>query len=281
MGLQGMLEKVRKWIDGEDDLEDKEKPRPHSKWEDFLVAIARDVEQSMLKEMFTPPGGPTYIPREYIVFLSPADDADWQGEKREGLERGLHHVLSERARELIGTKEFQTKNFVVELRVDAALEPGHFKVQPVWDVQPQKTIVKPRKHAAPPQVKPDPEQEIIRTPDDDSTIVRPRSQKKPSISLIVQRAGSDPEAPSNYYSDEISIGRGARQVEVDLKLDGDMEISRKHATLSKSKEGGYTITCHGANSIIIAGSREVACGESATVLPGERIEICSYAIVIQ
>src|SRR5437868_11551207 len=92
------LANLRKWIDGDDVVTGEGDPKPRSKWEDFLVAVAREVDQTMQREMFTPPGGPTYIPREYKVFLSSADDADWQGEKREGLERGLHHVLSERAR---------------------------------------------------------------------------------------------------------------------------------------------------------------------------------------
>jgi hypothetical protein len=56
----------------------------------------------MQREMFTPPGGPTYIPREYIVFLSNDDDKEWQGDKRRGLEQGLFHVLSEWSCELMG-----------------------------------------------------------------------------------------------------------------------------------------------------------------------------------
>src|SRR5260370_6079596 len=129
----GLIESIRRWIDGEttDDLleEVDESAKPRRVWEEFLVKIAREVEACMQQEMFTPPGGPTYIPREYIVFLSPADDADWQGEKREGLQRGLFHVLSERAHELVGAKAFQTRTFTVELRVDAVLEGGHLSVQ--------------------------------------------------------------------------------------------------------------------------------------------------------
>ena len=46
-------------------------------------------EAVMQREMFTPPGGLTYIPREYVVYLSSEDDKDWQGDKRRGLEQGL------------------------------------------------------------------------------------------------------------------------------------------------------------------------------------------------
>src|SRR5437588_12928493 len=87
----------------------------------------------MQREMITPPGGPTYIPREYIVYLSSEDDKDWQGDKRRGLEQGLFHVLSERARELAGSVQLQTKSFAIELRVDGTLNKGEFRVQPVWD----------------------------------------------------------------------------------------------------------------------------------------------------
>jgi hypothetical protein len=133
----GLIESIRKWIDGEsgEDLLESadEHAKPRRVWEEFLVKIAREVEAAMQREMFTPPGGPTYIPREYIVYLSAEDDKDWQGDKRRGLEQGLFHVLSERARELSGSTQLAVKSFAVELRVDGTLNKGEFRVQPVWD----------------------------------------------------------------------------------------------------------------------------------------------------
>ena len=133
----GLIESIRRWIDGEttDDLleEADEHAKPRRVWEEFLVKIAREVEACMQREMFTPPGGPTYIPREYIVYLSNDDDKEWQGDKRRGLEQGLFHVLSERARELAGSVQLQAKSFAIELRVDGTLNKGEFRVQPVWD----------------------------------------------------------------------------------------------------------------------------------------------------
>src|SRR5688572_15610053 len=133
----GLLESIRKWIDGEtgEDLLEvaDEHAKPRRIWEEFLVKVAREVEAAMQREMFTPPGGPTYIPREYIVYLSSDDDKDWQGDKRRGLEQGLFHVLSERARELSGSTQLAAKSFAVELRVDGTLNKDEFRVQPVWD----------------------------------------------------------------------------------------------------------------------------------------------------
>src|SRR5438067_9334643 len=132
-----LIESIRRWIDGEtaDDIleEAEEHARPRRVWEEFLVRVAREVEAVMQREMFTPPGGPTYIPREYIVYLSNEDDKDWQGDKRRGLEQGLFHVLSDRARDLAGSVQLQAKSFAIELRVDGTLNKGEFRVQPVWD----------------------------------------------------------------------------------------------------------------------------------------------------
>jgi FHA domain-containing protein len=289
MSLQGWFDSLRKWIDGEEDLDEAGQPRARSRWDDFLVAVAREVEECMQREMFTPPGGPTYVPREYIVFLSPDDDSDWQGEKREGLERGLYHVLSERARELAGENEFQTKTLTVELRVDPNLEKGKFRVQHVWDTEAQKTMVKPRPRTT---VLPDQSESaaqgmltVAEEREDESTVVRPRKTVEPTFSVAVSRQvpGADSAPPDirPFYKDEVSVGRGSRQVTVDLRLEGDLEVSRKHATIARRGDGTYAVTCHGANPILLDGGREIPAGESAEVRPGDKIVICSYELAIQ
>src|SRR6266513_2623524 len=151
----GLLESIRKWIDGEQGDVLLESADEHSKprriWEEFLVKIAREVEAVMQREMFTPPGGLTYIPREYVVYLSAEDDKEWQGDKRRGLEQGLFHVLSERAKELSGSMQLQTKSFAIELRVDGTLNKSEFRVHPVWDeTESGPTMVTARPAATPP-----------------------------------------------------------------------------------------------------------------------------------
>lgn len=280
----GWFESLRKWIDGEEDIDEQGQPLARSKWDDFLVAVAREVEQTMQREMFTPPGGPTYVPREYVVFMSATDDADWQGEKREGLERGLYHVLSERARELAGENEFQTKTLTVELRVDPGLESGHFRVQHVWDTEAQKTMVKPRKRTPPQDLASQGLATIAEEREEEATIVRPRKSAEPNFSVLVRRnmpgAGTAPPDVRPFFKDEITIGRGSRQVDVDLRLEGDLEVSRQHATLKKSGDE-YTLTCKGANSITVNDEKEIMNNESATVKAGDKIGICSYELAIQ
>jgi hypothetical protein len=276
----GWFESLRKWIDGEEDIDEQGQPRARSKWDDFLVTVARDIEQCMQREMFTPPGGPTYVPREYIVFMSTTDDADWQGEKREGLERGLYHVLSERAKELAGANDFQTKTLTIELRVDPSLESGHFRVQHVWDTEAQKTMVKPRKRAPAPGMI-----TSVGEREEEATVVRPRKTATPSFAVLVRRnvPGADTAPPDvrPFYKNDITIGRGSRQVAVDLRLEGDLEVSRHHATITKDNDGQYTLTCKGANSIFINDEKEILNGEHAPLKPGDRVGVCSYELVIQ
>jgi len=134
-----VLDKVRRWIDGdnaESVLEEAARDaqvKPRSKSEEFIVKIARAVEDVMQNEMVPLPQGTTIIPTEYIIFLSSEDDKEWQGIKRRGLEQGLYHILAERAKEISGKKKLETKTFVVELRVDGTLEKGDVRIQHSWE----------------------------------------------------------------------------------------------------------------------------------------------------
>jgi hypothetical protein len=288
----GLIESIRKWIDGEttDDIleEADEHTKPRRVWEEFLVKIAREVEACMQREMFTPPGGPTYIPREYIVYLSNDDDKEWQGDKRRGLEQGLFHVLSERARELAGSVQLQTKSFAIELRVDGTLNKGEFRVQPVWDeTETGHTMVTARPAAttttAPPTVPATTEgvaPEMDETgggTEGEVTVVRPRVVELYSVELW--REGVR-QTVVKIPKPEITIGRGSRTIAVDLPLKGDPEISRVHATLMFDDQGNYWITPKGRNPTLVSG-REVPREQRTIVQPDEKIGICSYTLRIQ
>lgn len=100
----------------------------------FVLRVASEVETIMQREMFTPPGGPTYLPPEYQVFFSNQDDSAWTGAERRGLAQVLARLLSESARRLSGTNQLAVESFGVEIRVDGTLGKGEFYVQPIWDV---------------------------------------------------------------------------------------------------------------------------------------------------
>ncbi len=289
----GLIDSIRRWIDGEtaDDIleEAEEHARPRRQWEEFLVKIAREVEACMQREMFTPPGGPTYIPREYIVYLSNEDDKDWQGDKRRGLEQGLFHVLSERARELAGAVQLQTKSFAIELRVDGTLNKGEFRVQPVWDeTETGHTMVTarpapPTTSTAPPppatnaEASPETEDTGTGSTEGEITVVRPRAVELYSIEIW--REGVR-QSVVKITKPEITIGRGSRTVSVDLPLKGDPEISRVHAELMFDDQGRYWITPKGRNPTLVSG-REIPREQRTLVQPDEKIGVCSYTLRIQ
>jgi len=284
----GLIESLRRWVDGEtadDVLEDAgEHARPRRVWEEFLVKIAREVESVMQHEMFTPPGGPTYIPREYIVYLSADDDKEWQGDKRRGLEQGLFNVLSERARELAGSVQLQATSFSIELRVDGTLNKGEFRVQPVWDeTEAGHTMVTVRPASTTTGV-PAPATESDtdtasagETEAADITVVRPRIVDLYTIELW--REGIR-QAVVKITNPEITIGRGSRTVAVDLPLKGDPEISRVHATLTFDDQGRFWLLPKGRNPTLLSG-REIPREQRTMVQPDEKIGICSFTLRIQ
>jgi hypothetical protein len=287
----GLLESIRKWIDGEsgEDLLEAadEHAKPRRVWEEFLVKIAREVEAAMQREMFTPPGGPTYIPREYIVYLSPDDDKDWQGDKRRGLEQGLFHVLSERARELSGQTQLAVKSFAVELRVDGTLNKGEFRVQAVWDeTESGNTMVTPR--VDPARTAPafssgvfNPNDTVVEKASDSSeseqTVVR---AKPPALYAVEVWRNGVREAVVPVTKNEITIGRGSRSITVDLPVKGDPEVSRVHAVLSRDNEGRYWLVAKGRNPTIVNG-RELTREEPTEVAPDQKIAICNFVLRIQ
>lgn len=313
----GLIESIRRWVDGESGEDPLKQTEQHAQvrrvWEEFLVNIAREVEAIMQREMFTPPGGPTYIPREYIVFLSNEDDKDWQGEKRKGLLQGLHHVLLERARELGGKTKLAAKSFAVELRVDGTLNKGEFRVQAVWDESESgKTDVQPRMNNSP-QLKetfmpdeglqplttlPSPQSDFKTTPDprlleddteqievddsteeseNDATLVRPRATVLYSVEIWRNNVR---QIVIPISKPEITIGRGSRTVVVDLPIKGDPEVSRIHATLFRDDNGNFWLTPKGRNNTVLNG-REQTKDQSVIVRPDDKIQICSFVLRIQ
>ncbi len=284
----GIIESIRKWIDGEvtDDplAEVDEQSRPRRVWEEFLVKVAREIEAVMQREMFTPPGGPTYIPPEYVVYLSSDDDKEWQGEKRRGLEQGLFYVLSERARELSGATQLATKSFAVELRVDGTLDKGQFRVQPVWDAdrgRPHDGHAAPLRDrrgvggaGAQASEEGDADSEL---PESEVTKVTIRPVELYSVE-VWRNAVRQSVVP--VHKQEITIGRGSKSTTVDLPIKGDPEVSRLHAHLERDNEGRYWFTPKGRNPTLVGG-REVQREERVEVRPDDKIEIASYTLRIQ
>jgi FHA domain len=277
----GIIESIRRWIDGEvsDDplAEVGEQARPRRVWEEFLVKVAREVESVMQREMFTPPGGTTFIPPEYVVYLSNDDDKEWQGEKRRGLEQGLYHVLSERARELSGQTQL----------ADGTLEKGQFRVQPVWESNEAggHTMVTARpaelggaaQGSAQADASPTAGGGDTGSLESEVTKVSVRPQELYSVEVW---KGGVRQSVVPVLKNEITIGRGSKSVTVDLPIKGDPEVSRSHATLEFDNSGRYWFTPTGRNPTFVGG-REIPREQRVEVKPDEKIDIAGFTLRIQ
>jgi hypothetical protein len=316
----GVLSKVRSWIDGdsaETVLEQAARDaqvKPRSIAEEFIVKLARAVEEVMQREMVPLPQGTTLIPTEYIIFLSDEDDKEWQGAKRRGLEQGLYHVLAERAKEISGKKKLETQSFAVELRVDGTLEKGDIRVQHSWDDSSSgKTGVLARPKPQPP-VTPKVANPVVPVPNQfgQPPVTNPANQYQPPAPTVAQSGFGQYQSPPAQdteeatrvqkrstelykleiwqngvrqtvipiYQNEVAVGRGSKSKPVDVPLPGDPEVSRRHLTMVCNGQGNYWLVSEGRNAIVVA-NREVPMGQRVQVNPGDSIMVCSYLLRIQ
>ena len=319
-----VLEKVRRWIDGESAelvLENAARDaqvKPRSQAEEFIVKIAREVEAVMQSEMLPLPQGTTIIPSEYTIFLNADDDRQWQGVKRRGLEQGLYHILAERAKEIAGKKKLETKSFVIELRIDATLQPGEVRVQHSWeDSTSNKTGVLARPKDMPPLPEtPPPANNRATNPNFTRPAAASHGVTSPSLGQHIPPTvadikvnqvvpvAEDGEMMTNVrkrvaelykleiwmnnvrqnvvpiFNTEIVVGRGSRSKPVDIALSGDPEISRRHITIGTDGNGNYWVVNEGRNPAMI-NNNELSTGQRIPIRPGVGLNVGAYLLRIQ
>lgn len=311
-----VLDKVRHWIDGESAelvLEEAARDaqvKPRSRAEEFIVKIAKAVEEVMQNELVPLPQGTAIIPTEYTIFLSEADDKEWQGVKRRGLEQGLYHILAERAKEIAGKKKLETQSFAVELRVDGTLEKGDVRIQHSWDDDTgNKTSVlaRPKPAPQPAHTQALANNSVLQSPNfvqNNSVNSHQIPSTTPQIN-VPQNVSSDFEemthvqkrqAPELFrleiwrdgvrqsvmpiFKTEISVGRGSKSQPVDVALTGDPEISRRHLSLICDAHGNFWAVNEGRNSAMV-NNYELPHGQKVSVSAGVPIAVCSYLLRIQ
>lgn len=294
----GILEQVRKWIDGEatehglEEAARNAQVRPHSESEAFIVRVARAIEDVMQREIVTLPQGAVVIPTEYIIFLGIDDDEEWQGAKRRGLEKGLHYILTERALELTGGKSLESISISIKLKKDPTIESGDFRVNHSWadslDNQQTElllhTTIDSTTSDLEPSKSPDtaqiPETPIVPEQADDAGFEADISIRPSESFRIEIWQDSELQNTVPVYKDHLIIGRGSKSRPVDIALVGDIGISRHHLHLNSDADGRLTILHEGRNPTIVNGI-PLRAGESMNVKSGTRIEICSYSLVIR
>jgi len=315
-----ILEKVRRWID-EDSVEvvlekaaRDANVKARNRAEQFIVAIAQKIEAVIQEEMVPLPQGTVIIPREFTVFLSTDDDKEWQGEKRRGLEKGLYHILGERAREIAGKKKLETSSFGIEFRIDGTLDKGEIRVEHSWeDSTSNKTgvLARPKgmeqleeraKVSIPTSLPVPPPAKAPMAPTTVSRLKNPvtardiaqavplevpeaeemthvASRAKELYKLEVWRGGQRQNLIP-IYQRQIVIGRGSKSKPVDIPLSGDVEVSRRHLVIGMEENGSFWVLNEGRNSAQI-GNFELPAGQRYQLQPGMAVVVCSYTLRVR
>jgi len=322
-----VLDKVRRWIDGEtaelvlEEAARNAQVKPRSAAEEFIVKIARAVEEVMQREMVPLPQGTTIIPSEYAIFLSNEDDKEWQGVKRKGLEQGLYHILAERAREIAGKKKLETKSFVIELRVDGTLEKGDVRVQHSWeDSSGNKTGVLARPKPTgdvepkyqPPAQNPFNQNQapVPQTPNfvqnqTISSMSPPQTMPHASVPQVVPQQAEDPEIMTHVQKRQhaelyrLEIWRGGIRQNVVPIYQKEVVVGRgsKSKPVDISLAGDVEISrrhviliSDGAGNFWVVNegrnpaminNYELPAGQRVTLQPGTNLAVCSYVLRIQ
>jgi hypothetical protein len=82
------------------------------------------------------------------------------------------------------------------------------------------------------------------------------------------------------YQNQVTIGRGSKSKPVDIPLQGDPEISRRHLTFMTDGKGNFSMINEGRNPAII-NNFELPVGQQVSITPGVPIMVCTYMLRIQ
>ncbi|MEO8074191.1 MAG: hypothetical protein ABI686_13210 [Acidobacteriota bacterium] len=120
------LEKVRLWIDGEQQIDISENVlKAHENKSDselFLKKLLNSVETLLKQEIVRIPNtSKAYIPEKFLVFLSAETDKNLRDDKRRFFEQSLSDLILERAKEMSGSLALTSKKITVEISVDGTL----------------------------------------------------------------------------------------------------------------------------------------------------------------
>ena len=214
------------------------------------VELARKLAREM-DEHRTVSVSRTYVPNEYVVWLSPQDRQRYEGVERDVIDELAAYLLEHARRERLAL----ISRPVIEFRTDEQLSLGEFGIQA----------------------------RLVRVPEDQAA---PAEAADHGHTMIYSTAGRLREPVEQVRADRggravvvaegkrMAVGPGGaligRSRECDVVL-GDTNVSRRHAEIRPGTQGGWTITDLGStNGVRVNG--KPARGKTA-VEPGDRIEL--------
>jgi hypothetical protein len=259
-----LLETLRRFIDGEQrdpvkDLNDSTVELRVA--EEFIRKVSQHVEDEMDKHMFRTPEGLFYFPSNFHIFLGSVDSKLWVGKKRRALSDAVSAVIVGGLKRVFGEEAVQDK-ITIEIKEDGTLEEGSFFVKAVLDDEAEKTVT----------LKLDPEGTIF-----EGALLSDYSSELYSIE--VKRDG-EVQKVIPVIKKEVTIGRGAQSVPVDVRIEGDPKVSRHHATLRVDEDKVFWLESRGTNPTLVSG-HPIPKDEPILLSPRRKVEIGSFTLRIK
>lgn len=280
-----ILYKCQTWIDDENYILPEFRQKS---WSDvFAEKIICGIKEEMVKQKLGFQNGKIYIPSKYLVEINDLDSRQWSGIKREILLQELNKFVGECLR-VLSVETFETEFVQIQTAPDIK-QPGEIRILHFWDESYSPKI---RFNQNPAGTKSDEYEEFSEdtiiapafwkndsedTENDCETVVRKKSYK--FYSLDIWRDGFR-RANLPIFQPEITLGRGSPSIRVDVPLEGDLEISRYHASLTYQTNSSFNLSVTGQNPVII-GNKTVFAGQTTTLDWEENFQIGSYVLKMQ
>lgn len=275
------LEKLRRWIDGVEDLSAAEKVLQDSrniglrksKSELFLQKLLQEIEM-VLKDEVTriPDSKKAYVPPKFIVFISSDEEKSLPKDKREFFEQFLSGRILERAREIAGQLQLSAESIEVNVRVSADLKGEEVEVETFSDRFDKTFEISVRESVDWKTVLKSEE-----TFEDLGTINDERFNFKPLYHLQIWRNGKmERQLPINER--EISVGRDYAESSALIRLQTEnRKISGLHTSIRYEKNGEVSVIALHKNPTVVAG-KILLKGDTANLAKNNTIEIYDYTL---
>ena len=281
--FQEILNRCQSWIDNEKYIPKKFKIKSRS--DEFAEKIVHELETVMIREKFCFRNGKIFLPTFYFVEISPADNFEFRGQKRDILGEELNKFV-ERYLRMFSIESRRTS--FVQVVANSKLKKDEIKVIHQWEenYSPKISFNDYSKNVESVESEDFSEKTVVASAfwikgDVKEEECETLLGKKfiPLYKLEITRNGITQNTLPVFHN-EIIIGRGSQTRPVDVSLPDDLEISRQHASLIQQTKDVFKLSILGRNAAFAA-EQYVAPGRNAILTWGNDFQIGSYLLSIQ
>ena len=216
------------------------------------VELARKLAKEM-DEHKTVSLSRTYVPNEYVVWLSPEDRERYEGVEREVIDELAAYLLEHARRERVA----MISRPAIEFRTDDALSLGEFGIQ-------ARTVKLGREDAQPPVQADHGHTSVYSTADRVQAPLREERASRAGRAVLVAEGKRHAIAAAGA-----TVGR-SRDCDIVLQ---DSNVSRKHAELRPGPQGRWTLADLGSTNGVRVNGRAVPVGQAQPLAAGDALVI--------